>query len=77
MKSEMKKDISDINEEMKNNISEVKEEMKNDISEVKAEVKNDISDLRADMNASGEATNKKIDEMMLFLQKIANQLPKS
>ncbi|KAK2429538.1 hypothetical protein QL285_027967 [Trifolium repens] len=57
-------------------LDEMKTEVKNDISEVKEEVKNDISDLRADMNASGEATNKKIDEMMAFLYKIASQLPK-
>jgi hypothetical protein len=54
-------------DEMKN---EMKEELRNEIDELRA-------DMRADMNASGEATHKKIDEMMLFLQKLASQLPKS
>jgi predicted AlkP superfamily phosphohydrolase/phosphomutase len=49
------------------------DEMKN---EMKEEQRNEIDELRADMNASGEATHEKIDEMMLFLQKIASQLPK-
>ncbi|KAK2428714.1 hypothetical protein QL285_027213 [Trifolium repens] len=54
-------------DEMKN---EIEEELRNEIDELRA-------NMRADMNASGEATHKKIDEMMLFLQKLASQLPKS
>ena len=46
------------------------------LDEMKNELKNEIDELRADMNAAGEATHKKIDEMMLFLQKLASQLPK-
>ncbi|KAK2455057.1 hypothetical protein QL285_002545 [Trifolium repens] len=53
-------------EEVKN---EMKEELRNEIDELRA-------DMRTDMNASSEATHKKIDEMMLFLQKLASQLPK-
>jgi CRISPR/Cas system CMR subunit Cmr4 (Cas7 group RAMP superfamily) len=54
-------------DEMKN---EMKEELRNEIDELRA-------DMRANMNRSGEATHKKIDEMMQFLLKIASQLPKS
>jgi hypothetical protein len=50
------------------------DEMKN---EMKEELRSEIDELRADMNRSGEATHKKIDEMMQFLLKIASQLPKS
>jgi hypothetical protein len=53
-------------EEMKN---EMREELRNEIDELRV-------DMRIDMNASSEATHKKIDEMMLFLQKLASQLPK-
>jgi 2',3'-cyclic-nucleotide 2'-phosphodiesterase (5'-nucleotidase family) len=53
-------------EEMKN---EMKEELRNEIDELRA-------DMRADMNISGEAINKKIDEMMQFLQQLASQFPK-
>jgi uncharacterized protein YnzC (UPF0291/DUF896 family) len=53
-------------EEVKN---EMKEELRNEIDELRA-------DMRTDMNASSEATHKKIDEMMMFLQKLASQLPK-
>ncbi|KAK2409072.1 hypothetical protein QL285_044528 [Trifolium repens] len=53
-------------EEMKN---EMREELRNEIYELRA-------DMRTAMNASTEATHKKIDEMMLFLQKLASQLPK-
>jgi hypothetical protein len=53
--------------EMKN---EMREELRNEIDKLRA-------DMRADMNASREATHKKIDEMMLFLQKLSSQLPKS
>jgi hypothetical protein len=49
------------------------EEMKN---EMKEELRNEIDELRADMNISGEAINKKIDEMMQFLQQLASQFPK-
>ncbi|KAK2352189.1 hypothetical protein QL285_096503 [Trifolium repens] len=50
-------------------LDEMKEELRNEIDELRA-------DMRTDMNASSEATHKKIDEMMLFLQKLASQLPK-
>jgi hypothetical protein len=61
-------------------LEEMKAEMKNDLAEIKEEIKHEIDELRADMrvdmNASGEATSKKIDEMMTFLHKLANQLNK-
>jgi hypothetical protein len=50
--------------------AELSEEMQQEMDELRA-------DMRADMNASREATHKKIDEMMLFLQKLSSQLPKS
>jgi hypothetical protein len=54
-------------EDMKNDL---KEELRNEMDELRA-------DMRADMNRSGEATHKKIDEMMEHLLKFASQLPKS
>jgi hypothetical protein len=53
-------------EEMKN---EMKEEMRNEIDELRA-------DMRADMNRAGEATHKKIDEMIQFLHNLASQYHK-
>ncbi|KAK2369622.1 hypothetical protein QL285_082744 [Trifolium repens] len=61
--------LDEMKTEMKNDISEIKEEMKNEFDELRA-------DIRADMNASGEATNKRIDEIMLLLQKLASQMNK-
>jgi hypothetical protein len=61
--------LDEIKTEMKNDISEIKEEMKNEFDELRA-------DIRADMNVSGEATNKRIDEIMLLLQKLASQMNK-
>jgi hypothetical protein len=49
------------------------EEMKN---EMKEELRNEIDELRADMNRAGEATHKKIDEMMQFLHNLASQFQK-
>jgi hypothetical protein len=54
-------------EDMKNDL---KEELRNEMDELRA-------DMRADINRSGEATHKKIDEMMELLLKFSSQLPKS
>jgi hypothetical protein len=61
--------LDEMRNEMKNEIAELKEEMKHEIDELRA-------DVRADLNASGEATHKKIDEMMSFLHSLANQMKK-
>jgi hypothetical protein len=59
-------------------LDEMKNGMKNDISEIKEELKNEIdelrADMRADMNASGEATHKKIDEMMHLVKFFASNI---
>jgi hypothetical protein len=49
------------------------EEIKN---EMKEELRNEINELRADMNRAGEATHKKIDEMMQFFHSLASQFQK-
>jgi hypothetical protein len=61
--------LDDMRTEMKNEIVELKEEMKHEMDELRA-------DMRADLNASGEATHKKMDEMMSFLQALASQMKK-
>jgi hypothetical protein len=61
--------LDEMRTEMKNEIAELKEEMKHEIDELRV-------DVRADLNASGEATHKKIDEMMSFLHSLANQMKK-
>ncbi|KAK2450489.1 hypothetical protein QL285_009603 [Trifolium repens] len=52
------------------------DDMKAEISEMKADIKTEISEMKADMNATGQATNIKIDRMMEFLQELASRLPK-
>ncbi|KAK2416552.1 hypothetical protein QL285_038939 [Trifolium repens] len=57
--------LDELKSEMKDVISKGQEDTRNEFDELRA-------DLRADMNTSGDATQKKIDEMMVFLQKIAS-----
>jgi hypothetical protein len=53
-------------------LDEMKTEMKSDITELKT----DISDMKTAMEVKDQATNEKMDKMMLFLQDIASRLPK-
>ncbi|WJX94404.1 hypothetical protein P8452_75823 [Trifolium repens] len=61
--------LDEMKTEMKNELSEIKEDMKNEMDELRA-------DMRTDMNASTEATNEKLDEMMEFLKNLASQMHK-